>query len=944
MSQHELPHDSYTARRLEHGTPEHLHITSRRTFIGPIPEGWLKSHRKHWYKQYFFLGTSKRPSFRAEQPALDGHHDEQPNAPAVLEPRPDDSTTAVGTSADLTTQDATNASTRSLLHSQHNRTPQPSPRILPQTAEDAPKPSIRPQTIEHGPKPSTKPRVTFNEASRLQLRARARRLASKTGLRSSTIKDGELLKVDKMLVRIDVTQQQLPDYDERISQGIETRMQDKWREFMVVCRKYSVDDADAVLQLYQTRVIAATEDQKVKKRAKAQILLSQRLAQVNLYSSLDKTLCVWTRGGSRTTIYYLRPLSGATSVEWFTFLRTMMGVKRSQTLQVNIPDLNISLRLDDPFRKAEVEQTLTKAAAGDEHALAVALSDESGAAGAIVARCMEMLKGSSEWNDVLKVWQAHGRIGLAWKRYDRLEWVHGAIEQKMYGTVAMVKTHDLQLLPKDHYSTDTRGTRDTKGLQEPPPVEGFLIRLTSQKGADRRMGKMMFKRLYFTSQNQYLLFLRPSRATPPPPPKMRMERNGAVPSTQKIAEQIPMIYDIDPYPLSESKISWLDENDLPYHEMLQQDQNAANEAGRQVNMLLASDGFIDFSDIKRVRAMRKGALAADDNVDEGEQVDFHQTVPDHPHEDGIAEEIEEDRIFELVLYNGLIIRLQAFSRATCAQWMKRVQELVNYWTKRAREDMNLYKSVREHNLTSLGIDERAEAIVGQFAYKWEVSQSFASSKMYNVCGLANCRSIHLSGLLFRKPRRHTTFTRCHVILSHGHILIYEDTLRSRTGGKITQIHHQRISSIDLRGCYLYSGLLTESDLLYQNRTFDSNMPGHHALPRIYLEDGWTSTDEDAMTTFVIWHSKSKSWFKSSKTIDDVKDARKEVERQNSGKDMKSQTKTQIERVSRLGTTGRSIVFKARSRAERDHWVLAIQNEIERLSSTITEDVRLQDMN
>ena len=34
----------------------------------------------------------------------------------------------------------------------------------------------------------------------------------------------------------------------------------------------------------------------------------------------------------------------------------------------------------------------------------------------------------------------------------------------------------------------------------------------------------------------------------------------------------------------------------------------------------------------------------------------------------------------------------------------------------------------------------------------------------------------------------------------------------------------------------------------------------------------------------------------------------------------------------MGTTGRSVVFKARSRAERDHWVLAIQTEIERLTA------------
>jgi hypothetical protein len=264
--------------------------------------------------------------------------------------------------------------------------------------------------------------------------------------------------------------------------------------------------------------------------------------------------------------------------------------------------------------------------------------------------------------------------------------------------------------------------------------------------------------------------------------------------------------------------------------------------------------------------------------------------------------------------------------------MTRIRALVDYWTKRAQADMDIYKTVREQNLKSLKIDERAEAVVGQFAYKWEVSQSYASPILYNLCGIAECRTIHLSGLLFRKPRRHSTFTRCHVILSNGHLLIYQDTLRKTSGKKLVHIHHERIASMDLRGCYIYSGLLTENDLLYQNRTFDSNTPGRTALPKIYLEDGWTSTDEDAMTTFVLWHSKSKSWFRSSQNRDDVKDSQKQAARAGGagGDDKSSSRRAKFTRVSQLGVTGRSVVFKARSRAERDHWVLGISNEIERL--------------
>lgn len=162
--------------------------------------------------------------------------------------------------------------------------------------------------------------------------------------------------------------------------------------------------------------------------------------------------------------------------------------------------------------------------------------------------------------------------------------------------------------------------------------------------------------------------------------------------------------------------------------------------------------------------------------------------------------------------------------------------------------------------------------------------------------------------------------RCGVILCHGQLLIFHGTLRQRTGKEVPHIQHDREAAINLKDCYIYSGLVTESDLMYQNQTFDSNHPGHHALPRVYLEDGWTSTDEDTMTCFVIWHAKRKSLFRSN------------------GSEGEGKGRRRLRYVSRLGVPGSPIVFKARSRAERDHWVLAIGMEIDRLQTG--EDIRV----
>jgi len=73
-----------------------------------------------------------------------------------------------------------------------------------------------------------------------------------------------------------------------------------------------------------------------------------------------------------------------------------------------------------------------------------------------------------------------------------------------------------------------------------------------------------------------------------------------------------------------------------------------------------------------------------------------------------------------------------------------------------------------------------------------------------------------------------------------------------------------------------------------------------------------------MTCFVVWHGMRRNTFK---TKDDG-------------------GKTVRHRVTPLGRTGKAIVFKARSRLERDAWVMSIGMEIERLNATLPEDIRV----
>lgn len=75
-----------------------------------------------------------------------------------------------------------------------------------------------------------------------------------TKIRRQRIKDGIVVKMERMLVRVDAAGEVPDDFDENVNQRVISRVKDKWREYMIVCRHSHRDDAEFVLQFYQTRV------------------------------------------------------------------------------------------------------------------------------------------------------------------------------------------------------------------------------------------------------------------------------------------------------------------------------------------------------------------------------------------------------------------------------------------------------------------------------------------------------------------------------------------------------------------------------------------------------------------------------------------------------------------------------------------------------------------
>ncbi|CUS09091.1 unnamed protein product [Tuber aestivum] len=1073
-----LDPNSYTAHRLHHATPEHLHVTTRRVFVGPIPMGWLRSHRSEWYKHHIgVFGAGGNPTFTAAEDgcgeprlgglerrdtgdwwaeevegggprALDGlpgtpgpvpiprpstmasesrrrkgkgratatdgpgrrpasqgsrkrskpagmnrgesfataneswdsaeerqeqeDEEEEENAPpmrtieslhvemelegsleglvnqapvplsagsdvAASSVSPARSLEASNSLASLLKHDAQARERLSRQASSQGRAP-PLERkqsggklgILSRArGSRSPKKNAAGSSSPPPPPPAervvtNKERVTgglvrFNTAVDVRERDREMQMKLADLSRSRTFRqmgrchhnfrrrEGEIVKMENMLVRVEVSAIPVPgEYDENESMKVVTRLMEKWREFVVVCRQTGEKETPLALLLYKKRVVPAIDRPRISSHGVRKIPLNPKTTKVNLYSTLDKTLVVWLPYKQGSIIYIMRPRCSSSSVEWYTFLHGALGWNRSDKLLISVPDLSLSITVDKPF--ARVEQKLREDS--DDEA---PIREERAVAKNLLNRSMQLLGEVKEWGDITDHWRKDERMGLVWRRYDRLEWIHGVNEHRMYGTMAMQKTHELEIRPKTHYPTKVRVGGEE--MTEPAPVEGFLLRLTSGKGHQERLGKLFYKRLYFTTHDNLLCFCKPARALPPPPPKLPVNK-GAIPKPSEIKDEIPLIYAVAPYaPDADGDIAWITRGTAK--EIGSRDRDAYDEGERKVNTLLRAEGFIDLCNVVEVRCAGRHSQGRDTGAGHSELAGSDRPVLDTNRENGAVGEFNDGKTFELVLDNGLTLRLQGYDQRTRDEWVTRLKDLVKYWRVRDKEDLATIRRTRDANLKLLNLDEEMESAVGQFARKWEVSRSIASGEIFNVCGLSSCRAITMSGVLYRKPRRHSTFNRYNVVLCHGELLTFHNTYRKNSGAELPHIHQERHLSLSLRDCFVYSGLVTESELLYQNQTFDSNTPGRHALPRVY-QDGMTSHDEDTMTCFVIWHGMRRNIFK---TKDD-------------------EGKTVRYRVTALGETGKSIVFKARSRLERDAWVMSIGMEIERLNATAPEDIRV----
>jgi hypothetical protein len=159
-----------------------------------------------------------------------------------------------------------------------------------------------------------------------------------------------------------------------------------------------------------------------------------------------------------------------------------------------------------------------------------------------------------------------------------------------------------------------------------------------------------------------------------------------------------------------------------------------------------ASGCIDLSRVKYIRTVKKkhggqSTGIGQDDVADARATELSTNDSEYAFEEGAASELDEERTFELVLDNGLVILLRSYNLETRREWMRRLRDLIKYWKLRLQEDINSLKEMRAKNLEMIKIDRGNESRFGDWIQPYQLVDAVGAPGMYHFCRLSGCRTI-----------------------------------------------------------------------------------------------------------------------------------------------------------------------------------------------------------
>ncbi|KAG0331675.1 hypothetical protein BG000_010697 [Podila horticola] len=286
-------------------------------------------------------------------------------------------------------------------------------------------------------------------------------------------------------------------------------------------------------------------------------------------------------------------------------------------------------------------------------------------------------------------------------------------------------------------------------------------------------------------------------------------------------------------------------------------------------------------------------------------------------------EAEPSNVIEIEMKDGTCVRFRAYNADAAKLWRDQLERLAQYWRLRKHFDVKAHMQVSQANYQLASSLDDDEIQVGEVVQEWDNDRAMVDPEIWNWCVVNGCRSITKSGVLYYKPRLHSTFRKMYLVLTEGFLMLFHPHRRSKASGELVPTTTCKLYAIhSLMDIYIYSGHFSDEDT--SHGTNDES----ERLPR-FFPDGLIVDDPDEDCTFSIWRGKRRKMFSRRGAAMTT---------------MSSRTMTGNSRI--FGQNGllsnmvkdgvvygsgpqSCTVLRARSRSDLEEWVYALNTEIER---------------
>ncbi|KAJ1736973.1 hypothetical protein LPJ72_000921 [Coemansia sp. Benny D160-2] len=500
-------------------------------------------------------------------------------------------------------------------------------------------------------------------------------------------------------------------------------------------------------------------------------------------------------------------------------------------------------------------------------------------------------------------------IGMAWRRYDRLDWILpcgsfdkqgnlriSKVNDKVIGPQLSEGTHRLEMRVLEHYPDSV--VVDETRVYEPLAVEGFLMLKREKK---HRTELTTYRPALLASHDSFLFFIHAPHAArhmqacasacSSPPVCSGTGRSDYTQCSREL--DLQTVRHFHPDPKICSKQMSLAKYMLNITEVEQivplvsdpDDELTANERLNDAQSLLDADSQTSSA------ANRPKSGSSSTSTSHKKRGKVREFLHSKKNKQAACK-------FKMVTRSEATIVLWAPDERCMHEWVHRLNGLRFYWTNRVLLDLSVRSQVCVLNYSLQGRRYRPSDMSDG-----SDEQSWADRAVWHACLFLGCRNIIMSGILYRKRHRHQGMRKVFCILSQGRLIEYKfplvsqasnqsvvaeqmvlrDALMSRLfgsdtngesaasasgtglvsgnsgsspGSHATGLLFSRSRSLSLRRCYVVSRFtddLNANDIVYEPwvMTDIGNYSGLRLADRIYA-DGVISHELINDCVFTVW--------------------------------------------------------------------------------------------